>query len=289
MTVGKKLARWLDAWSIRGNNAIGSSEDLHEAVQTNTNQIAEIHALLKRHIAVSTRHEQMTHALARTLLLQDGRKKCPLCDTESTAFLPFGERLRLQAQCPDCGSLERHRLLWLYFQRETQLLEQPTRVLHFAPERCLSLRLRQIPEIEHVTADLDAAKAMYEEDIQKLSFDDGSFDAVICSHVLEHVPDDRRALREIHRVMRPNAWAVLMVPVDAKRAATYEDPSVVTPQERKKHFGQPDHVRIYGRDFQDRILEAGFQLRIEHFYETLDPNEVTAFSIRDEVLYHCTK
>lgn len=289
MIVTRKLTSLLERWSKWPAEVHEAREEQRQAVQANAEQILELRALLQKQIDLTTRHEQMTHALARTILLQNGRKKCPLCGSEPAAFLPFGERLRIQARCPECGSLERHRLLWLFLQRETRLLEQPTRILHFAPERCLTIRLQQQPDIEHVTADLDGSKAMFAEDIQRLSFDDESFDAVICSHVLEHVPDDRRALLELHRVMRPNAWAVLLVPIDPKRATTYEDPSVQTPQERTKHFGQPDHVRVYGRDFEERILEAGFQLRVERPYEKLSPEEAKTFSIRDEAFYHCTK
>jgi SAM-dependent methyltransferase len=161
-----------------------------------------------------------------------------------------------------CGAVERHRLVWIYFGTMTDLFDRPSRrMLHVAPERCLESRLKKYFRPGHyITADLLSPRAMVRMDITDIHFPDGYFDILLCSHVLEHVENDRKALREFYRVLKPGGWAILNVPVTAER--TLEDPSVVTAAERLKVFGQEDHVRRYGPDYVDRLGEAGFKVRI---------------------------
>ena len=158
---------------------------------------------------------------------------------------------RANARCPRCGSYERHRALWLHLEREPL----SGRVLHWAPEPALAQRLRS--RVEYEAADLTGGDGVAALDIQAIDRPDAHYDHVLCLHVLEHVPDDRAALHELHRVLRPGGWALLQVPLHFGETA--EDPTVTDPAERERRFGQRDHVRRYGaRDFPERVREAGF-------------------------------
>jgi len=186
---------------------------------------------------------------------------CPVCETHSRRFARFGAEPRGDALCVHCRSLERHRLLWLFVTRRTDLFDgRPKTMLHVAPEPCLEPRFRASLGDGYLTADLTDPRAMLKMDVTDIAFPDESFDVIYCSHVLEHVADDRRALREFHRVLRRDGWAILLVPVCAER--TFEDPSIVDPEERLRVFGQEDHVRNYGPDYVDRLRDAGFKVQV---------------------------
>ena len=186
---------------------------------------------------------------------------CPVCERPSRRFAPFGNPRRAQAMCPHCGALERHRLLALFFEKKTNLYTQPDlRMLHVAPERCFESHLRARVGAGYLTADLEDPHADVRMDITQIEYPDATFDVIYCSHVLEHVSDDRAALRELHRVLKPDGWALIMVPITAER--TFEDPSVTDPKERERRFGQDNHVRRYGRDFVGRLQETGFNVRV---------------------------
>jgi len=186
---------------------------------------------------------------------------CPVCERPSRRFAPFGNPRRAQAMCPHCGALERHRLLALFFEKKTNLYTQPDlRMLHVAPERCFESHLRARVGAGYLTADLEDPHADVRMDITHIEYPDATFDVIYCSHVLEHVSDDRAALRELHRVLKPDGWALIMVPITADR--TFEDPSVTDPKERERRFGQDNHVRRYGRDFVGRLQETGFNVRV---------------------------
>ena len=206
--------------------------------------------------------------------------ECPCCEASFSRFLPH--RGRERAKCPGCGSLERHRVLWLFLERETELFERPGAMLHIAPEYALQRRLSQLPGLHYVSGDLDSALADHELDVMDIPFADGSFDFLICNHVLEHVEDDRRALAEINRVLAPGGWAILMCPVDYRRATTLEDPAAVTPRDRHRIFGQGDHVRLYGRDYANRLAAAGFSVRAERYVETCESSSAVRFGLRRE-------
>jgi SAM-dependent methyltransferase len=173
--------------------------------------------------------------------------------------------------CPRCLSLERHRLLWLFLTRELRLGQSPAVVLHFAPEPALRARLAALPALRYATADIRPGPAHLAADLEALPFPSGSCDLILCSHVLEHVPRDDKALRELFRVLRPGGLALLQVPL--RLGATDEDPSVLDPGERRRRFGQEDHVRLYGEDFAARAEAAGFRVRREDYLAALDPAE----------------
>jgi len=206
--------------------------------------------------------------------------ECPCCESSFARFLPH--RGRAYAKCPRCGSLERHRVLWLFLERETDLFSRPGAMLHVAPEYALLRRLQRVEGLRYLSGDLDSALADVELDLLNLPFEPENFDWLICNHVLEHVGDDRRALAEIHRVLKPGGWAILMCPVDRRRATTLEDPAVTSPRERHRVFGQADHVRLYGRDYADRLAGAGFSVRAERYGDRCEKREISRFGLRRE-------
>lgn len=165
--------------------------------------------------------------------------------------------------------MERDRLLWLFLDRRPELLAGADSILHVAPERALQGRLRAAAS-RYVTGDLDGAFGELRLDVTALPFDDASFDAIVCNHVLEHVPDDARAMRELRRVLRSDGWAILLVP-DVEAPATLEDPSARTAADRLRLYGQEDHVRRYGWDYLDRLRAAGFEPEVVDLTDELDP------------------
>jgi SAM-dependent methyltransferase len=216
---------------------------------------------------------------------------CPLCGaTGEELFVPHGRTQRRNARCRECGSLERHRLVWAYLL-ETELFEGARKkVLHIAPEPVIRDHLERHPKVDYLSGDLRPGKAMVEMDITAMPWRDGSFDFILCSHVLEHVPDDRRALSELLRVLAPGGWAILAVPIRGEH--TYEDPSITSPEERERQFGQSDHVRKYGsRDFPERIRSAGFEVTVDPFpRRVLGRRRARQMGIRiDDAVHVCKK
>ncbi len=216
----------------------------------------------------------------RGALYRGNAVECPCCGLSFSRFLPH--RGRERAKCPGCGSLERHRVLWLFLERETDLFERPGAMLHVAPEYSLQRRLSRLPGLRYTSGDIESPLADVELDLMDMPFADASFDFLICNHVLEHVEDDRRALAEIERVLVPGGWAILMCPVDGRRATTLEDPAATTPAERHRLFGQADHMRLYGRDYADRLAAAGFEVRAERYVEACDSSSVARCGLRRE-------
>jgi SAM-dependent methyltransferase len=216
--------------------------------------------------------------------------RCPCCGWTGTVFEPFGRRPRPNALCPGCGSLERHRLLLLYLQRETTLLSTPSRLLHVAPEAPLRGVLGALPHIEYITTDLERQDVSVRMDVMDMLFRDEVFDVVICSHVLEHVSDDRAALRELRRVLRPSGVAFVLVPIlGTPSGRTYEDPRVISPAERERLFGQHDHVRRYADDFPDRVRVAGLDVGAVGPRDFLGASADAFGLLSEERIFICSK
>jgi SAM-dependent methyltransferase len=212
---------------------------------------------------------------------------CPCCRHEAQEFQPFGVVQRRNARCPSCGSLERHRLLWLFLTKRTRVLESNLRLLHLAPESVFARLLGKLDRLQYVTADLASAAAV-RLDVTALPFLDDTFDAILCNHVLEHVTDDGAAMRELRRVLKPGSWAILQSPIDRRRERTYENPAVIEPADREREFGQFDHVRVYGRDYGARLTRAGFRVEAIPYAEELGPALVHKYALRSEPIYFCS-
>ena len=183
-------------------------------------------------------------------------RTCSVCGYRGR-FQSAGRPRRLDARCPRCGSAERYRLLALWLDRHGGAL-RTARVLHFAPEKGLA-KLLKARVGSYQSADITPGRADLVRNIEAIEEPDASFDCVVCSHVLEHV-DDKKALNEVYRVLKPRGIALIMLPVIEGWSKTYENKAVVTPEERMRHYGQSDHVRYYGADVRDRIRAAGFRL-----------------------------
>jgi len=213
---------------------------------------------------------------------------CPVCESHLSKFEPFYSIN--QAWCPVCGSMMWHRMAWLFLQRRTNLFdEMPKKMLHIAPEVAFESRLKRIANLDYLTADLLNPRVMLKMDVTNIPFPSHSFDAIFCSHVMEHIPDDRKALGEFFRVLTSSGWAVFVVPIRMNKL-TDEDPKVTDPKKREKRFGQHDHVRFYGRDFEDRLKQAGFHVTIVQADDVIEANELEYMGIKKkEVLFYCQK
>jgi SAM-dependent methyltransferase len=214
--------------------------------------------------------------------------QCPVCGRRFAQFKDDWNRPN--AICWRCGAHERHRALALYLDRHPELLTSISSLLHFAPEWGIARRLRSVPGIRYVTADLDPNGVDVQIDITRIALPDECFDAIICSHVLEHVDEDRAAMAELHRVLAPGGWLIVMVPIDLGRSVTHEDPSITTPEERRREFLQRDHVRLYAPDIADRLTAAGFTVTPERLTEELSAEEVARYRLLDvDVIFLCRK
>lgn len=207
--------------------------------------------------------------------------KCPICGWRFRSFAPDlwdGTRWHgAPVRCPRCGSLPRHRWLALYLKREDGILRGKS-VLHIAPEPVLSVSIEDAAG-DYVSADLEPGRANVTADLTALPCEDERFDLVICSHVLEHVPDDAAAMREMRRVLRSGGIALVQTPVNYDQVATYEDPSEADEAERLRRFSQYDHVRVFGPDLRDRLSAVGFRVTVEDA-EQLGPQQVKRFGLR---------
>lgn len=185
----------------------------------------------------------------------------PIDGKSYKTFLPYGYRTqRNNALSPSTLSLERHRLLWLYLKNKTDFFTAKHKVLHFAPEQAFYKRFRRMENLEYITTDLNSPLADVKADICNLPFKENEFDVILCNHVLEHIPDDTKAMQELYRVLKPGGFGVFQIPQDLTRAITFEDNSITDKKERAKIFGQYDHVRIYGKDYFKKLRSVGFKV-----------------------------
>jgi len=252
-------------------------------------------SLLKAHLPrsylVSLR--EAYYRLYRPLIsvfLAGSQVACPCCDGHFRKFLPTQGGRRENARCPKCGSLERHRLLWLYLRERTSIFTDELKVLHFAPEYAFQRNLRSMLNLDYISADIGSPFAAISTDITSIPLQDDSFDVDLCNHVLEHVLDDHTALKELFRVLRSGGWAILQSPIDNTRDETFEDPQVVEPEDRERIFGQHDHVRIYGRDYKARLERAGFGVNQDSFSHELEHETVRRYGLADDQdIFFCIK
>jgi hypothetical protein len=214
--------------------------------------------------------------------------ECPVCNSRFKKFMPYGRiNPRPNALCPNCLSLERHRLIWMYLQQQTDFFKTPLHVLHVAPEVCFMKRFEKQHGERYITTDIESPLAKVKADIHQLPFANNTFDAVLCNHVLEHVADDIKAMSEINRVLKPGGWAILQVPFFSPVPdTTFEDNTITDKREREKIFGQDDHVRKYGHDYVQRINKSGLVAEASPFAQHLSPEIAQQASIMpNEILY----
>ena len=215
-----------------------------------------------------------------SVLLKGDKYTDPIDGKQFKSFLPYGyENPRENVLSPSTLSLERHRLLWLYLKNETDFFTAPHKVLHFAPEQAFYRKFKKLKQLEYTTTDLNSPLADVKADICALPFKDNSFDIILCNHVLEHIPNDRKAISELYRVLKPSGWGIFQIPQDLNREVTYEDDSITDKKERAKIFGQYDHVRIYGRDYFDRLKEAGFKVKEVDYTSDMPVSDIEKYRL----------
>lgn len=223
------------------------------------------------------------------MLAGSEEKVCPVCEKAVKFFNSFGLPPRNNAQCPICDSLERHRALWLFLQKEN-MLEGKKKVLHFAPEKCLLERISEYEDIDYYPVDIDENMYGIKEvvDITDIPYKSGAFDIIICSHVLEHIENENKALSELARVLSDTGTAIINVPVyDLK--TTFEKPEYNTPELRRKYYGQDDHVRMYGHDITDRLGQK-FIVEQVRCNEDLSEAMLAHYGLwENETIYLCKK
>ena len=206
-------------------------------------------------------------------------------------FLPYGyAKVRENVLAPGTLSLERHRLFWLYLKNETTFFSDPLRVLHFAPEQAFVQKFKKQKNLTYTTTDLNSPIADVKADICDLPFKDNSFDFIICNHVLEHIPDDTKAMQELYRVLAPSGTAIVQVPYDAKREITFEDNTITDQSERTRIFGQYDHLRVYGMDYFKKLSSIGFEVNALDYTSSISSDDIERYRLcKGELLPVCKK
>ncbi len=230
--------------------------------------------------------------LALRAVFYIGKKyTCPCCGWKLRAFTHGGYSLRVRplGYCPRCNSKARHRRWWLFLQQHTNLFTQQLKLFQVSPNYCLSRRFRALENLNYVAGDLHHHRnILLNMALPHTPIQSQTFDAVLCIHVLEHISEDRNAIRELYRILKPGGWAGISVPIHLDRP-TFEDPTITSPADRERLFGETVHVRYYGYDLLDRLLEAGF--KVEMFPGTeVDPSDKLRYGLRqDEHIFYCMK
>lgn len=206
-------------------------------------------------------------------------------------FLPYGYvKQRDNALSPGTLSLERHRLLWLYLNNETNFFSKTLKVLHIAPEQCFYNLFKNLKNINYTTFDLNSPLADIKGDICNMPFKENSFDFILCNHVLEHINDDKKAMKELYRVLNKNGTAILQVPINQKSSKTFEDSSIVNKKERIEKFGQYDHIRLYGLDYFKKLESFGFKVDPLKYSKEFTESEIIKYGLlKDEIIPVCKK
>ena len=203
----------------------------------------------------------------------------PIDGSSYRKFLPYGygKTLRPNALCPGTLSLERHRLLWLYLDRETHFLNQELKVLHVAPEQVFFRKFKRLQRWDYTTTDLNSPLADVVADICDLPFQNNQYDLILCNHVLEHIPNDLKAMTELYRVLKKGGTLIAQVPLNDENTKTLENDSINDPRDRTRFFGQYDHVRLYGQDYYKRLKSVGFSVERVFLQSQLTTEEIKRY------------
>ena len=225
--------------------------------------------------------------------LKGDRFTDPIDGKSFRKFLPYGYgKQRKNALSPSTLSLERHRLMWFFLRDETTFFtsDRKLKTLHIAPEQCFLDIFRKQQNLEYTTSDLESPIADIKADICDLPFKDNSFDVVFCNHVLEHITDDKKAMQELFRVMKKGGFGIFQIPQDIARETTFEDNSITDKKERAKIFGQYDHVRVYGRDYFNKLRSVGFKVDEIDYTQKITQEKLERFCLmKNEILPVCYK
>ena len=208
-------------------------------------------------------------------------------------FLPYGYgKQRENALSPSTLSLERHRLMWLFLKDNTNFFTaaKKLKVLHIAPEQCFLDIFRKQQNLNYITSDLESPIADVKADICDLPFKENEFDIVFCNHVLEHISNDTKAMQELYRVLKPGGFGIFQIPQDLSKAITFEDNTITDRKERAKLFGQYDHVRVYGRDYFDKLRSIGFKVDEVDYTKKITLDKIEKYCLmQNEILPVCYK
>ena len=255
--------------------------------------------MMKLLISIATRiiprHylQHVSHFFLRifSLFLRGNKFEDPINGKTYRKLLPYGRlKPRENAIAPDSLSLERHRLMWLFLKNKTNFFTDNLKFLHIAPEYCFIKIFKGMKNLDYLTADLISPWADVKMDVHDIPFEENTFDVVICNHVLEHVDDADKVMKEFYRVMKPGGWGIFQVPIDYNNAVTIEDRSVTDPRERERLYWQSDHLRLFGRDYGDKLTAAGFRVTQSNFINEIDPKLVERYALdKNEIVYYCQK
>lgn len=237
--------------------------------------------------------QYVSHHILRVVALfyAGNNVECPIDGRTYRKFLPYGRlESRANALCPSSLSLERHRLMWLFLKEKTNFFKTPLKVLHIAPELCFIKVFKSMKNLDYITGDLESPLSDIKMDVHDIPFDANLFDVVFCNHVMEHVADDLQSMKEICRVLKPGGWAIIQSPVYPELEKTLEDPSVTSPAERERLYGQNDHMRKYGRDYGERLRQAGFLVHEDDYLHELSPEVRKRYALpEEEIIFFCAK
>ena len=232
----------------------------------------------------------------RSMIYYGNEHVCPVCGSSLRMLQDAGygypvlEELRVVGGmrkksdiCPVCHSADRTRLVYLYVSHHSDLLNAPVSLLHFAPEDGLLKHFLACRNLDYVPSDINAERyrhvpGLRSFDLQNIGEPDGRFDWIICNHVIEHVPDDRRAMAELFRVLKSGGRAILQVPISLVLSKTREDPTAATDEDRIRLFGQFDHLRLYAADYYDRLRDAGFRIELWDAFAS-DPERAAQWNL----------
>jgi len=223
-----------------------------------------------------------------SLKYRGGNVECPCCGTSLTEFAANFSTGEKDTMCPRCLSSPRHRLIQLYMKDKTNFFDSKLKVLHFAPIFAFQKLFEDRPNLDYLSVDINSPLVMKKEDINNISFPDNTFDVILCNHVLEHIEDDIHAMGELRRVLKPDGWAILLVPIDTTRETTFVDPNIQSADDRQKYYYHYDHKRLYGLDYNRRLESAGFTVKVDNYYQEISPDLIRFHGLSQEPIYLCT-